>query len=205
MIAWIAALVASLGYGGVFLLMVAENLILVLPSEVIMPLAGFAAGRGQLTLVGVILVGVVGSTLGSLPWYKAGERIGLARTRALVARYGMWFTLETSHLNRLVLWFGRWGGFAVLLGRLVPGVRTLGSLTAGIVRLPLGLYLLYTTLGAALWVGGLTLAGYALGTNYALVAEWLEPAGKLALVLLVLGYGYRLARRVMIRVASRNR
>ncbi|HWK44956.1 MAG TPA: DedA family protein [Stellaceae bacterium] len=199
MIVWIASLVAGFGYGGVFFLMFAETAILVVPAELIMPLAGFAAGRGQLTLVGIILAGVAGSTLGSIPWYYAGIRVGLPRARALAQRYSRWLTLHPDSIDRFVGWLDRWGGIAVMAGRVIPGVRTVASLVAGIVRLPIPSFIGFSALGATIWVGGLALAGYELGANYTDVAGWLEPASKLLVLLIVLGYAYRVIRQLTLK------
>jgi len=199
MIVWIAGLVAGFGYGGVFALMFAETAILVIPAELIMPLAGFAAGRGEFALVGVIIAGVAGSTLGSIPWYYAGTRIGLLRTRALAQRYSRWLTIHPDSIDRFIFWLDRWGGIAVMAGRVIPGVRTVASLVAGIVHLPILSFVGFSAVGATIWVGGLALAGYELGANYVEVAGWLEPITKLAVLLIVLGYAYRVIRQFAVK------
>ena len=196
---WITNIMNSLGYLGIGLLMFLENIFPPIPSELIMPLAGFTVAQGKLNFGLVVLVGVLGTVLGALPWYYAGQILGEQRLKSLADKYGKWLTITSKDIEKARRWFDRRGGQAVFICRLVPGVRTLISLPAGISRMPLVPFLLYSTLGTLLWVGLLTYAGYALGNNYELVEEYLAPVSKIVLVTLVIAFILWLVRRNMRR------
>ena len=140
-----------------------------------------------------------GTVLGALPWYYAGQILGEQRLKSLADKYGKWLTITSKDIEKARRWFDRRGGQAVFICRLVPGVRTLISLPAGISRMPLVPFFLYSTLGTLLWVGLLTYAGYALGNNYELVEEYLAPVSKIVLVTLVIAFILWLVRRNMRR------
>ena len=142
MVEWITAVIASSGYFGIALLMFAENLFPPIPSELIMPFAGFVAARGDLHPVGVVAAGVTGSLLGAIPWYLAGRWLGGERLKRLADRHGRWLTASRQDLQRAEDWFNRYGWLAVLLGRLVPAVRTLISIPAGATRMPLPTFMI---------------------------------------------------------------
>jgi membrane protein DedA with SNARE-associated domain len=189
---WIIRTLSDTGYLGVFLLMLAENVFPPIPSELIMPFAGFVAARGELNPVGVVLAGVLGSLAGALPWYGLGWFFGGERVRRLAARHGRWLTVSEAEVVRAEGWFQAYGRWAVLLGRLVPGVRTLISVPAGIARMSFGAFVLWTALGTAVWTALLTVAGYILAENYERVAAILDPAAKIVVGVLVVLYLYRL-------------
>ncbi|GAA5533651.1 DedA family protein [Deinococcus aluminii] len=175
---WVQNLMDSLGYLGILLLMIVENLFPPLPSELIMPSAGFAASRGDLNLLAVIAVGTLGSVLGTLPLYYIGRAFGEERLVQWADRYGRWLTLSGQDIRRADDWFDRHGAGAVLFGRLVPGIRSLLSLPAGMSEMPLPKFLLYSALGSGLWASALAGAGYLLGENYDQVEQYLGPASK---------------------------
>lgn len=181
------------GYLGVFLLMLAENVFPPIPSEVIMPLSGYVAARGQLTFAGVLLAGTAGSLAGALFWYAVGRWIGRDRLKRFAARHGRWLTLSPAEVDRASAWFARRGVWAVLVGRLVPGVRTLVSVPAGVAGMPLIPFLLASAVGTLLWTGLLGAAGYVLAESYRAVGGWIEPAGNVILILALAVYGYRVA------------
>jgi membrane protein DedA with SNARE-associated domain len=192
---WIPQVMERLGYLGIGLLMFLENLFPPIPSELIMPLAGFTVSKGELNFQYVVLAGVIGTVLGAMPWYYIGKLMGEARIRHLADRYGKWLTISGADIDQANRWFGKHGSVAVLLCRLVPGVRTLISLPAGINTMPIGEFLLYSTLGTALWCTLLTYAGYALGQNYGLVETYLGPVSKYVAIGLVLAFGLWIWRR----------
>ncbi|MES2167571.1 MAG: DedA family protein [Pseudomonadota bacterium] len=171
--------------------MLAENIFPPIPSEIIMPLAGFVAARGQLILIGVVLAGTIGSLVGALFWYGLGRWIGLKRLKTFSRRHGRWLTLSPAEIDRASAWFARHGWAAILVGRLVPGVRTLISVPAGVAGMPLGPFLVTTALGSLLWTGLLATAGDVLAERYREVAGWIEPAGNAVLFLALGVYGYR--------------
>lgn len=181
------------GSFGVFLLMLVDNIFPPIPSELIMPLAGFAAARGELSLVGVFLAGSAGSLSGALIWYGVGRWLGRERLRRFAARHGRWLTLSPAEVDRVGAWFARRGGVTVLIGRVVPGVRSLISVPAGVAAMPLTPFLVCSTLGTIVWTGLLTAAGYWLGENYLLVGRFVEPIGNGVLILALVLYLYRIA------------
>jgi membrane protein DedA with SNARE-associated domain/uncharacterized membrane protein YkvA (DUF1232 family) len=189
---WITQVVSENGYPGIILLMLGENIFPPIPSELIMPLAGFVAAQGQLDPVLVVLAGTLGSVLGALPWYYAGRWLGEERMCRLAARHGRWLTVDDKDLGKAIRWFERHGRVAVLIGRLVPTVRTLISLPAGMARMPLLPFLLYSSIGSLLWTAALAAAGYLLESNYRLVGDYLDRASKVIIGLIVLTYLWRL-------------
>ena len=191
MASWVMQMMSATGYVGLVLLMVLENVFPPIPSEVIMPLAGFMATQDRLSLLGVIVAGTLGSALGALPLYYVGRKIGEERLKGFADRHGRWLTLSREDLDSAKQWFDRHGGLAVFLCRLVPGVRSLISIPAGIEGMPLAPFLLYTTIGAGLWTALLTLAGYGLGANFRQVERYLDPASYVVLALIVALYVWR--------------
>jgi membrane protein DedA with SNARE-associated domain len=154
MFEWIVSVIARFGYAGVAILTFLENLFPPIPSELIIPLAGFVAAQGTLGLGGVIAAGTLGSLAGATLWYAVARRIGERRFRAWVDRHGKWLTLGREDIDRAQAWLNRHGRTAVLLGRLVPGVRTFVSLPAGFSGMPAVPFLLWSAAGTA----GLALA-----------------------------------------------
>jgi membrane protein DedA with SNARE-associated domain len=182
---WIINIMTSLNYWGIALLMFAENLFPPIPSELIMPLAGFTVSQGKMSFVPAVLAGVIGTIIGALPWYYAGKLVGEERLKTLADKYGKWITVSSQDIDKVSHWFNRYGNKAVLLGRLVPGIRTLISLPAGLSNMPLAPFLIYSTLGTTMWVMLLTFLGFILGDNYELVDKYLAPVSKIVLVFLL--------------------
>jgi membrane protein DedA with SNARE-associated domain len=159
-------IIASTGYFGIVFLMFVENVFPPIPSEFIMPLAGFMAAEDKFSLLGVIVAGTLGSVLGALPFYYLGAKLGEERLKRFAERYGRWFTISPEDIDRADDWFDRHGAKAVLLGRIVPGIRSFISIPAGFNRMNLGSFLLFTTIGSSVWTSLLAGAGYLLGTNF---------------------------------------
>jgi membrane protein DedA with SNARE-associated domain len=199
MVEWITSTMTSMGYVGIALLMFAENLFPPIPSELIMPLAGFTVAQGQMNFVLAVVAGVVGTMLGALPWYYAGKLLGEERLKSLADKYGKWITISSRDIDKADNWFDRHGSKAVFFCRLVPGVRTLISLPAGLSEMHLVPFLIYSTIGSALWIVALTYAGYLLGDNYDRVDEYLGPVSKIVLVTLIIGFALWVGRRMMRR------
>lgn len=181
---WITETMTSLGYFGIAFLMFMENLFPPIPSELIMPLAGFTIAQGKMGFLPAIAAGVIGTVVGALPWYYIGFWVGEENIRRLADRYGRWITVSGKDIDQANGWFTRHGITAVLFCRLVPGIRTLISLPAGLNRMPLLPFLVYTTIGTTLWVGFLTGAGYGLGNNYKQIELYLDPLSKVSLGIL---------------------
>jgi len=189
---WITTIISESGYLGIVLLMLGENVFPPIPSELIMPLAGFVAARGELNPGLVVLAGTLGSMLGALPWYYAGRWLGEERVCRFAARHGRWLTLDEKDVGKAIRWFERRGRIAVLLGRLVPTVRTVISLPAGMARMPLPVFLLCSAIGTAIWTGLLTASGFLLEESYTIVGDHLDRASRIILGLIVLAYLWRL-------------
>ena len=173
---WITSVIARLGYVGVATLAFLEHLFPPIPSELVIPLAGFVAAEGDLNLGIVIIMGSVGSLAGATMWYAIGKRIGEQRLRTWVARHGKWLTLSVQDVDRAQRWFRRHGAAAVFFGRLVPGVRTFVSLPAGFSAMPLMSFLLYSALGTTLWTAALAYAGVVLQANFTVVGDYVNVA-----------------------------
>ena len=188
---WLTNLVEEARYLGIVLLMLCENVFPPIPSEIIMPVAGFAAAQGQLSLAGVIGAGTVGSLLGAVVWYRIGSAVGLKRLKSLAVRHGRWLTLSPDDLERAHAWFNRHGGVAVFVGRLIPAVRSLISVPAGIARMSAARFLIWTALGTALWTALLASAGYLLESEYERVGEYLNPVSNIVLGVLAASYAMR--------------
>jgi membrane protein DedA with SNARE-associated domain len=185
---WITNIMTSLSYWGIGLLMFAENLFPPIPSELIMPLAGFTVAQGKMNFTLAVLAGVIGTILGAFPWYYAGKLLGEERLKSLADKYGKWITVSSQDIDKATRWFSRYGNKAVLFGRLVPGVRTLISLPAGLSGMSLAPFVIYSTLGTTAWVMLLTFLGYILGNNYELVDEYLAPVSKIVLLGLIVAF-----------------
>ena len=192
---WIQTLMDSMGYLGILLLMVLENVFPPIPSELIMPSAGFAAARGDMSLGMVVLMGTLGSVIGTLPLYYIGRAFGEDKLVAWADKHGKWLTLSGKDIKKADDWFDRHGAGAVLFGRMVPGIRSLLSLPAGMSEMPLPKFLIYSAIGSALWSAALAYAGYALGENYDRVEQYVGPASKIILGLLVVGAVFWFVRR----------
>lgn len=196
---WIPNVMNQLGYWGIGLLMFLENLFPPIPSELIMPLAGFTVAKGQMDFIPVIIAGVVGTIIGAFPWYYIGKFISEERLEHLADKYGKWISVTSKDIKKANNWFNEHGGKAVFFCRLVPGVRTLISLPAGINNMPLIPFTLYSTLGTTIWVTFLTFLGYKLGDNYELVDEYLGPISKIVLAIIVIFFILWIVRKQMRR------
>ena len=191
---WIAGFLDSGGALAIAALMLLENVFPPIPSELIMPLAGFNAARGGTPLWLAILAGGLGSLAGAYFWYLAGRAFGAHRLRRLIASHGRWLTLTLSEFEAAEGWFQRHGRAVVFFGRFIPTVRTLISIPAGIERMPQGQFLLYTALGSFIWSGGLALAGYWLEDQYERVEHWIDPLSTAVVVGIVALYLWRVIR-----------
>jgi membrane protein DedA with SNARE-associated domain len=194
MIAALAELISKGGYPGIVLLTFLETIFPPLPSELFMPLAGYVASRGTLSLPGVIAAGTLGSLAGAWFWYAVGRAIGLDRARELAARHGRWLTLHPRDIDRGNAWFARYGGAVVLFGRMVPAIRSVVSVPAGVAHMPVGRFLALSAVGTVIWTSLLMTAGYKLGADYGRVAVWAEPFSNIVIAALVGIYVVRLVR-----------
>lgn len=188
MVGWIQQTMDSLGYPGIALLMFLENVFPPIPSELIMPLAGFTTIDGELSFIGVVIAGTLGSVAGALPLYYLGKIVGQERLTAWTDRYGRWLAVSGTDIMRSRDWFDQHGGKTVLICRLVPGVRSVISIPAGVTDMHLLPFLSYSAIGAGLWTALLAFAGRLLGENYGRVNTLLGPITYVVIgVLLVVG------------------
>jgi membrane protein DedA with SNARE-associated domain len=175
-----------MGYLVIAAVMLLENVFPPIPSELVMPLGGFYVQQGKLELVPVILAGLIGTVLGAWFWYGIGRLINEQRIEHWLERHGRWLGITPADLARSRRWFNRHGSAVVFWGRIIPGVRTLVSVPAGIELMPQLPFLAWTTAGSLIWIIVLTLLGQGLGAGYERVELWIEPITKLVKVLLVL-------------------
>jgi len=166
----IVEMVQGMGYWGIFIMMFLESTFFPFPSEVAMIPAGYLAFKGEMSLVVVIMVGVMGSLAGALFNYYLAKRYG----RRGVLRFGRYFFFDEVKLEKMERFFQEHGAFSTFSSRLIPGVRQFISLPAGLAKMPMVPFLLYTGAGAGIWVVILTLLGYFIGGNEALLSEYLH-------------------------------
>ena len=172
LITWVVDLVDRLGYVGLAIVVAIENIFPPIPSEAILPLAGFLAAQGRMTLVGAIVASTIGSVVGALVLYAVGYGFGERRVRVLVRQYGRWALISEDDLDKAQAWFDRYGRTAVLVGRLAPLVRSLISIPAGVARMPLLPFVVYTTIGSGFWNVLLIGGGWILGENWELITTY---------------------------------
>ncbi|HEX8552978.1 MAG TPA: DedA family protein [Abditibacteriaceae bacterium] len=195
MFQWVSGVMESANWAGIAFLMFLENVFPPIPSEIIMPLAGYLASQGKMSLVGAIIAGTIGSVLGSLPLYYAGRKLGHNGARKWAEKYGRWLTVSPEDIDKSREWMDKHGAFALCLGRLVPGVRSLIALPAGVDEISPAVFIGYTALGSAIWSGLLAGAGYGLGANFKNVDKWLSPLSYVVLALIVALYIYRFVKQ----------
>ena len=193
---WVVTLMRTIGAPGVGVATAVETVFPPVPSELVLPLAGYTASPGHYGLVAAVLWATAGSLVGALALYWLGALWGLPRICALADRVPL---LSGEDVERAVAWFGRHGRSAVFVGRLVPGVRSFVSIPAGIDRMPLPAFCLYTTAGSLLWNAALIGAGYELGAQWHRVEGWLGSVGNVIWAALAVAVVVLLARRVRRR------
>ncbi|WP_292658877.1 DedA family protein [Nitratifractor sp.] len=175
---WIVQTVNHWGYFGIFTAMFLESSFFPFPSEVIMIPAGYLAFKGEMNLYAAIFTGILGSVAGALFNYWLAHRFG----RPFLQRYGRYIFLDERTLEKLERFFTRHGEISTFNGRLIPGIRQYISLPAGLARMPVGRFALYTALGAGIWVTVLALLGYFLGTHEDQVSRYLHNVTIMALI-----------------------
>ena len=188
---WIVRLIEQTGYLGVAFLMFLETVFPPIPSEVIMSIAGVAAGQGKLHYGWVVAAGTAGAMLGNILWYLAARALGIIRLKPIIERWGRWITMNWAEVERAERWFALHGTFFVLVGRLLPTIRSLVSVPAGLLKMRFRDFFIASTVGTAGWTALLAGAGYELGQNYGEVDKVLGPASTAIMVALVIGYFYR--------------
>jgi len=184
--------------------MLLENIVPPIPSELIMPLAGFAVARGEMNMALAITAGTIGSVLGGLAWYYVGKILGLERIRQLADRHGKWLGISSREVLATQQWFSQRGYWAIGLGRLVPGIRTYISVPAGIADMPMFQFMVYSTIGSLAWISLLTVAGFWLGESYEKVGEFLAPISKIVLAAIAAFVVIRILSQIKKNTSSRR-
>lgn len=194
--AWVLDVIAALGYVGLALLLVAENLFPPIPSEVVLPLAGFLVGRGDLAFLGALLSSTFGSVAGALFLYALGRYGG----RKLVLRYGRFLRVDEKSLDRADAWFRRYGDWVVLFARVVPFARSIVSIPAGTMNMPVVRFVALTAIGSCAWNALLIGAGVILGANWQRVETWVGSYSNTVLIVVAAAVAIVLLLRQLRRV-----
>ena len=200
---WVTGVIEALGYPGLTVLVALENVFPPIPSEVILPLAGFLTSQGRFSFMLVLAATTLGSVLGALILYGVGAAAGKRRVHRLVERFGHWALLTPDDLTRAEGWFGRYGTIAVFTGRLAPIVRSLVSIPAGYSRMPIGQFLLLTALGSALWNGVLISLGWALGESWHSIERYVDWLQYLVIAVVAFLVARFVWQRLRARMATR--
>lgn len=191
---WIIEFLNRAGYTGLVFLMWLENIFPPVPSEIVMPLAGYHVQRGEWLFLGAVAAGTLGSLLGAYLFYWLGHRAGAAGIKAFIARRGRWVALRESDIDRSNAWFERHGASTVFVCRMIPGLRSTISIPAGVAGQNLWTFTAYTVLGSALWCSLLASAGYALGARFEAVGHILDPLTWMVVGSLFAWYLWRVLR-----------
>jgi membrane protein DedA with SNARE-associated domain len=193
---WAIEIMEALGLVGAGLLVAIESLFPPIPSEIILPLAGFTASRGSFSLAGAIIATTIGSVVGAIGLYYLGQLVGVVRLRRWADRVPL---MSSDDVDKAMMWFAKHNRIAVFTGRFVPIVRSLISIPAGVHRMNLGLFLLLTTLGSGLWNTLFIVLGFVLGENWTLVEGWMSQYSRavlaIAIAVVVLFIVLRIRRR----------
>ena len=195
---------STIAYLTICLAMFLENIIPPIPSEIIMPLGGFFVYQQKLNFFILVFWGLLGTILGSLPWYYLGRLVNEKRLSNFLEKKGKYLGISSNDLTKSKRWFEKYGVSLVFWGRLVPGIRTLISVPAGIELMPLRKFLIWTTLGSFIWVAILTYAGYLFAENYSIVENYLDQIKYVVKPFLILIFLYFFTK-LIIRFLTKNR
>ena len=195
---------STIAYLTICLAMFLENIIPPIPSEIIMPLGGFFVYQQKLNFFILVFWGLLGTILGSLPWYYLGRLVNEKRLSNFLEKKGKYLGISSNDLTKSKRWFEKYGVPLVFWGRLVPGIRTLISVPAGIELMPLRKFLIWTTLGSFIWVAILTYAGYLFAENYSMVENYLDQIKYVVKPFLILIFLYFFTK-LIIRILTKNR
>lgn len=200
---WVTDVVEELGYIGLLLMIALENVFPPIPSELVLPLAGFLTGQGRMWFPGAVVAATAGSVIGALILYYAGYYFGEHRVRALVRRFGTWAMISEKDIDTADDWFDRHDREAVLFGRLFPVVRSLISIPAGIRHMRMWKFLIYTTIGSGIWNTVLIGVGWILGDNWEEVEQYVGYLQYLVILAVLAGVVWFVYKRLQQRsVAS---
>jgi membrane protein DedA with SNARE-associated domain len=196
---WVENIISTMGYPGLYLVMFLENVFPPIPSEVVLPLAGSLTLTGKFSIPMITIVGMLGSLTGAFLFYGLGKWLGEPRVRQLMAKFGKYALISTDDLDRSLEWFDKYDDWVIFFSRMVPIVRSLISIPAGIASMSFAKFSFYTILGTALWSFVLSFGGRLLGEQWPLIADFINTYQNVVLVLAVFAVlifiGYRLIRK----------
>ncbi len=201
---WITSVMSDFGYFGIFFLIMLENIFPPIPSEVILTVGGFMTTTTTMTIPGVIMASTAGSVSGAIMLYGVGLLLDVKRLEKIIDNYGNWLRIKKEDIHKADKWFDRFGGWTVFFGRLVPVVRSLISIPAGMSNMKLWLFVSFTTLGTLLWNTVLVFVGEAVGDNRQQIMRQLSIYSNLVYVLLAVGAIVAVVLYVR-KTASRNK
>ena len=194
---------STIAYLAICLAMFLENIIPPIPSELIMPLGGFFVYQEKLNFYILVFWGLFGTIAGSMPWYYLGKLANERRISQFLDKRGKYLGITSNDLNKSKIWFDKYGVSLIFWGRLVPGIRTLISVPAGMELMPLKKFLIWTTLGSLIWVSLLTYAGFVFGENYQIIETYIIQIKYFVKPILILLFIYFLIKFFM-RLNKRN-
>jgi membrane protein DedA with SNARE-associated domain len=184
---WATNIMEQFGYAGILFMMALENVFPPIPSEVILPFAGFMTTTTQLTVMGVVIISTTGSVLGAIILYGIGKLMDVGRLEKIIDRWGHIIRIKKEDIHRAAAWFDRYGYWTVLFCRMVPLVRSLISIPAGMAKMEFWLFLLFTIIGTAVWNIILILIGAALGESWTNILQFMNTYA--AVTYLFIGMG----------------
>ena len=199
---WITSTIQRLGYLGIAALTLLENVVPPIPSEVVVPMAGFVSAKGQLSFWGVVVAASVGALIGAVGWYAVARAIGKERLRKWIDDHGHWVTLTCESIDKSQRWFDKHGTWAVFVGRLVPGVRTFVSVPAGFAEMGFLPFVLASAAGTVIWTVALAWAGTVLESQYEKVGDYVNQASNVLLVAFLIYLAYRYVKVFRARRAN---
>jgi len=182
---WVEQIISSMGYVGLYLVMFLENVFPPIPSEVVLPLAGSLTLTGRFSIFWITIIGMLGSLTGAFLFYGLGKWLGEPRVRILMEKYGRYALLSTNDLDRSLEWFDKYDDWVIFFSRMVPIVRSLISIPAGIAAMDITKFSFFTILGTALWSLLLAFGGRLLGEQWPLIAEFINTYQNIVLVVTV--------------------
>lgn len=192
---WVLSIMEKLGYLGIAFLMFLDNVFPPIPSEIIMPSAGYTAAKGELTLIGVIIAGSIGSLLAAALLYWIGRKIPQHHLFSLIERYGKYIHISVTDLEKSLTWFEKYGHRIVFFGRMIPAVRSLISIPAGMSSMPFRKFMAYSAAGTIIWTTFLAYIGYHFGENPALMSAITQRIGYIILVFTMIYILYHLMKK----------
>ncbi|WP_322923670.1 DedA family protein [Paenibacillus campi] len=184
---WITNFMEQFGYAGIALIIALENVFPPIPSEIVLPFGGFMTTNSSLTIIGVIIAATIGSVLGAVILYGVGRLLDVERLEKIVERWGHILRVKKEDIYRADAWFDKYGYWTVLFCRMIPLVRSLISIPAGMSNMKFGLFLLFTTIGTVIWNSILVIIGATLGDNWQRITEFMDIYSSVAYVVIAVG------------------